>query len=226
MAMKSRNTSRLLKALVIVTAFGVMTANANIASAATKTITCYKGTTVKKVTTAKCPTGYSTKKPAATKPAATKPAATKPAATAAPAASKSVAYDGTFTGTVAGTVTASDLQVTVKGEGKGDVAGMDALAGSGAAAGCDSFDDSGTLSGGGNSIKFELKSTSKACGNAGAGDNMALTGDLIITGGTGKYAGATGTLKVKGSFILKSTTEGASFTSNFTATIAGTITTK
>ena len=216
MAMKSRNTSRLLKALVIVTAFGVMTANANIASAATKTITCYKGTTVKKVTTAKCPTGYSTKKPAAT----------KPAATAAPAASKSVAYDGTFTGTVAGTVTASDLQVTVKGEGKGDVAGMDALAGSGAAAGCDSFDDSGTLSGGGNSIKFELKSTSKACGNAGAGDNMALTGDLIITGGTGKYAGATGTLKVKGSFILKSTTEGASFTSNFTATIAGTITTK
>ena len=221
--MKSTNTSRLLKAMIIVTAFGVMTANANIANAATKTITCYKGTVVKKVTTAKCPTGYSTKKPVA--PVATK-AAVKPSTPAAPASSKSVPYNATFTGTVAGSVTASDLQVTVKGDGTGDVAGLDTLAGSGSASGCDSFADSGTLSGAGNSLKFEVKSTSKACGDATAGDNMALTGDLIITGGTGKYVGATGTLKVKGAFVLKSTTEGSNFTSNFTATITGTITTK
>ena len=218
--MKVTNASRLMKAVVIVAAFGVITANANFANAATKTITCYKGTAVKKVTTAKCPTGYSTKKPVAAKPT------TKASTPAAPAASKTVAYSGTFTGTVAGSVTASDLQATVKGEGKGDVAGLDTLAGSGSASGCDSFADSGTLSGGGNSLKFEVKSTSKACGDAAAGDNMNLTGDLVITGGTGKYVGATGTLKVKGAFVLKSTTEGSNFTSPFTATISGTINTK
>jgi hypothetical protein len=220
--MKLTNESRLMKAVVIVAVFGVMTANVNIANAATKTITCYKGTVVKKVTTAKCPTGYSTKKPVA--PVTAKP--TVKASTPAASGSKTVAYSGTFTGTVAGSVTASDLQATVKGEGKGDVAGLDTLAGSGSASGCDSFSDSGTLSGGGNSLKFEVKSTSKACGDAAAGDNMNLTGDLVITGGTGKYVGATGTLKVKGAFVLKSTTEGSNFTSPFTATISGTITTK
>ena len=220
--MKPTSKPLLIKAIVLVTALGVLTANSNIASAATKTITCYKGTTVKKVKTAKCPTGYSTKKPVA-KPVVTKtatPVATKPAASGA------IALSGTYKGVVTGTVTASDLQVSVDGDGTGNVFGLTQLTGTGSAAGCDSFSDSATLGSAPNVLKFELKSTSKACGDAGAGDKMVLTGDAIISGGTGKYVGATGTLKVSGSFVLKSVTEGSTFKSDFTATISGTINTK
>ncbi len=60
-----QNYSRKAKALVLFTAISFLFAQAVPASAANKTITCYKGTTVKKVTAAKpkCPTGYTTTKP-------------------------------------------------------------------------------------------------------------------------------------------------------------------
>ena len=53
-----RNYSRKAKALVLFTAVAFLFANGATANAASKSITCYKGTTVKKVTAAnpKCPT--------------------------------------------------------------------------------------------------------------------------------------------------------------------------
>ena len=60
--------SRKAKALVLFTAIAFTFANGVPANAASKTITCYKGATVKKVTAAapKCPSGYTTTKPKAT----------------------------------------------------------------------------------------------------------------------------------------------------------------
>ena len=57
--------SKFAKGLIVVAAVGALVAGSTVANAATKAITCYKGTAVKKVTTAKCPTGYSTTAPKA-----------------------------------------------------------------------------------------------------------------------------------------------------------------
>ena len=67
--MKNIQKSKTGKAIVIATSLFFLVTQSGFAQAATKTITCYKGTATKKVTTAKCPTGWSTKKPAAAKPA-------------------------------------------------------------------------------------------------------------------------------------------------------------
>ena len=61
------NKSYLVKVLVVLSASALLMSTVSSANAATKTITCYKGTVVKKVTAAKpkCPTGYTTTKPVA-----------------------------------------------------------------------------------------------------------------------------------------------------------------
>ena len=69
--------SRKVKVLVLLTAFTFLFAQGIPANAASKTITCYKGTIVKKVTAAKpkCPTGYTTTKPKVTTKATATPVA-------------------------------------------------------------------------------------------------------------------------------------------------------
>ena len=67
------HSRKFIQILVAIAAISLVAGNATVANAAAKkTITCYKGTVVKKVTAAapKCPAGYTTTKPAA-KPAAT-----------------------------------------------------------------------------------------------------------------------------------------------------------
>jgi hypothetical protein len=53
-----------------------------------------------------------------------------------------------------------------------------------------------------------------------------MTGNAVIAGGTGKFAGATGKLKVTGSFSIKSTDAGTSEKSALTLTLTGNINTK
>ena len=100
--------------LVALAAISLVAGNASVANAAVKkTITCYKGTAVKKVTAVapKCPTGYTTTKPAA-----------KPAATTATKAG-SVAFAGTYKGKISILFGDGNLiQVTkVDGTGTGNV---------------------------------------------------------------------------------------------------------
>lgn len=194
------------------------------ASAATRTITCYKGTIVKKVTTAKCPTGYRTKKPVV-KPttSATPTPIVKPA---------TVAFSGTYSGKISLLWGDSYVQATsVEGIGTGGVLGLTDLTGTGASSPsnqCDTFNGSGTLSGGGNTLKVTFDSSAKACAeDADAPTEITFTGNAIINGGTGKYAGATGTLKVTGgSFNIRSTTSGGKESTAFKFSIAGNIVTK
>ena len=212
------NSSRKAKVLVLLTALMFVFANAVPANAANKTITCYKGTIVKKVTAAKpkCPTGYTTTKPKVT---------TKPAA---PAAAATVAFSGTYKGNLAIVWGDTYLQVTsVTGKGTGNVLGLTDLSGTAAAAPaglCDSFDAKGSIGGGGNTITVAFDTSAKGCAeDESAPTTIKITGNAQITGGTGKYAGATGTLKVSGVFSVKG---GAKETAAFTMDVSGSIKTK
>ena len=194
------------------------------ANAANRTITCYKGTVVKKVTTTKCPTGYRTRKPVV-KPTTSTSAIpiTKPA---------TVAFSGTYSGKITLLWGDSYVQATsVEGVGAGGILGLTDLTGTGSSSPgnqCDTFNGSGILSGGGNTLKVTFDSSAKACAaDADAPTGITFTGNAIINGGTGKYAGATGILKVTGgSFNIRSTTSGGKESSAFKFSIAGNIVTK
>lgn len=214
------NTQRLIKVLAVVATASLLTAQSGIAQAATKTITCYKGTDSKKVSATKCPSGWSTTKPAA---------ASKPAAGSASA--KSVAINGTYTGTVNLLWGDSYVQVTsVKASGTGSVADLAELSGSGAAAPasqCDTFDGSATLGSGADTLKVAFDSSAKGCAeDDSAPTKITFGGNAVIKSGTGKYAGATGTFKVSGSFNIKTITAGSKEATPFTMTASGNITLK
>jgi hypothetical protein len=173
---------------------------------------------VKKVTAAKpkCPTGYTTTKPKVT---------TKPAA---PAAAATVAFSGTYKGNLAIVWGDTYLQVTsVTGKGTGNVLGLTDLSGTAAAAPaglCDSFDAKGSIGGGGNTLNVSFDTSAKGCAeDESAPTTIKITGNAQIIGGTGKYAGATGTLKVSGVFSVKG---GAKETAAFTMDVSGNIKTK
>ncbi len=207
--------SRKAKALVLFTAIAFTFANGVSANAASKTINCYKGATVKKVTAAapKCPSGYTT---------------TKPKATTAPVAGANVAFSGTYKGNLNIVWGDTYLQVTsVTGKGTGNVLGLTDMSGSGAAAPagvCDGFDAKGSIGGGGNTINVTFDTSSKGCAeDESAPTTIKINGSATITSGTGKYAGATGNLKVTGSFSVKG---GAKETAAFTMDVSGNIKTK
>ena len=153
--MMNINKSKAMKIVAIATSLMFLISQSGTAQAASKTITCYKDTASKKVTTAKCPTGWT----------ATKPAATKPAAGAASA--KSVAINGNYSGTVSLLWGDTYVQVTsVKATGTGTVADLGEFVGSGAAAPssqCDTFDGSATLGTGTDTLKVAFDSSAKGC---------------------------------------------------------------
>lgn len=212
--MKSLNTHRILKASVIALVITLGVSQSGIAQAASKTITCYKGTAVKKVTTKKCPSGWSTKKPVAAKPSTS--------------AAKSVAINATYKGTVALLWGETYVQVTsVKATGSGTVADLAELTGSGAAAPasqCDTFDGTATLGSGSDTIKVAFDSSAKGCAeDESAPTTIKFSGNAVVKSGTGKYVGATGSFKVSGSFSITKITAGSKESAPFTMTAAGSI---
>lgn len=228
-AMRITRKSRMAQALVVFTTFTLVLVNSSVANAATKTITCYNGIAVKKVSAVnpKCAVGWSTKKPVATTPAKQ----ATPAPSSAPAKPGALAFSGTYKGTIAMLWSDSSVQATaVTATGSGNIFGLDQLTGIGSAAPasqCDSINGAGTISDGTNTLKANFDTASKGCAkDAEAPTAVEITGNVVITGGTGKYAGATGTLKVTGSFSIKSTAAGFKESSPLTLTIAGNITTK
>jgi len=213
-----KNSSHKAKVLIVLTALAFLGAQSAPAHAATKTITCYKGTIAKKVTAAKpvCPKGYTTTKPKVT---------TK--ATATPVAA-AIAFSGTYKGTLAIVWGDTYLQVTsVTAKGTGNVLGLTDMTGTGSAAPaglCDTFDGKGSIGGGGNTLNVAFDTSAKGCAeDESAPTTIKITGNAQITGGTGKYAGATGTLKVSGVFSVKG---GSKESAAFTMDVSGNIKTK
>lgn len=225
--MKLISKSGIAGFFVVVTVLGLLATNTTVANAVTKkTITCYKGTAVKKVSAVKpvCPKGWTTKKPTV------KPTV-KPSATPTKATGGVVAFSGTYKGKMSVLWSDSGVQATsVTASGTGTVLGLDSLSGTGSSSPqnqCDSIDGSGVLSGGGNTLKVTFDSNAKGCAEDGAAPTTVnLTGTASVTGGTGKYAGATGSLKVTGSFAIKSNQAGFGETTALTLTLVGNIHTK
>ena len=217
------HSRKFIQILVALAAISLVAGNVSLANAAAKkTITCYKGTVVKNVTATspKCPAGYTTTKPAA-----------KPATTATKAGS--VAFSGTYKGKISILFGDGNLiQVTkVDGTGTGNVSGLTSMSGSASSAPsnlCDNFDGKGVITGGGNSLNLTFDSSSQGCADSdSAPATITIKGSAKITGGTGKYAGASGTLTVKGTFDINSKgIVNSSESTSFTLDLAGNIITK
>ncbi len=219
-------TTKIMQILVVFSALTLIAGNTTVANAAAKkTITCYKGTIVKKVTATnpKCPAGYSTKKPVVKSTA--KPTASTKAG--------SVAFQGTYKGKISIVFGDNNLiQVTkVDGTGTGNVSGLSDMSGTASAAPanlCDNFSGKGVISGGGNTLSLAFDSSSQGCADSdSAPATVTIKGSAKITGGTGKYAGATGTLTVKGTFDINSKgIVGSTEASTFSMDLSGNIATK
>jgi hypothetical protein len=213
---------RSTKIATVLAIAGLILGNIAGANAANKTITCYKGTTVKKVTAAKpkCPTGYSTTKP---KAAASTPETSK---------GGTVKINATYKGTVTMLWGDADVNVTnVTATGTGETGGLDKLTGMGSAAPaeqCTPFDGEGTLGSGADTLKVKYADGAMACSaDADAPTTVTIKkGPLTIVSGTGKYAGATGSLTLTGSWAIASASKGSKPATPVTLTLVGTITTK
>jgi hypothetical protein len=191
---------------------------AGSATAATKSITCYKGTASKvvKATNPKCPTGWTTKKPA-----------TKATTAAA------VAMNATYKGKMSALWSESSIDASVTGSSSSNNGGLSELTGSGSYASqegdkCITLAGEAILKGGSESLKLEfITPKSTACGKDADGPtSVEINGLAKIIGGTGKYAGASGTLKVDGSFASKHPANGVTEKVDLTLTLSGNITTK
>jgi hypothetical protein len=233
--MNSIQISKTKKFVLLIATLSLVLGTVSTANAATKTITCYKGTIVKKVTATspkvpKCPTGYTTKKPVA-KPTAAATVKPTTAATTPAAVSNKFAFNGTYKGKMSIIWSDYDVRATsVSGDGTGAVFGMDSLSGTGSSSPstqCAGLDGTGVISGGGSSIKVTFDTSAKVCAEDGAAPTtINLTGFAVVNSGTGKFAGATGKLKAAGYFNIKSADAGASESSVLTLTLTGEITTK
>jgi len=165
-----------------------------------------------------------------TKPKQTTTTVTKRTTTTTSPATKSVvfsaSYSGTFTLLIVNNSTSGSATVTsLSGAGTGADLGLSALSGAGqvpttATNTGFSFNGSGTLSGSGNSLALLVVSSSATVPD-GAG-TATLSGVAKITGGTGKFAGATGSLKFSGTFNVANIDTGTQ-TPSFASTLSGTI---
>ena len=216
-------TMKVKKIATVFAVAGLLLSGVANANAANKTITCYKGTTVKKVTAAnpKCPAGYSTTKPKATTKATT--TTTK---------GSTITINATYTGKVTMVWGEADVTVTnVTATGTGNTGGLTSLTGSGTAAPaeqCTPFDGEGTLGSGADTLKVKYADGAMACSaDADAPTTVTIKkGPLTIVSGTGKFAGATGSLTLVGSWKINSASKGAKPAEPVTLTLTGTITTK
>lgn len=217
-------STKRIASLIVVGAVLAAVAGTPMASAATKSITCYKGTVSKVVKAAapKCPAGYTTTKPKSTPKAPTAPAASS---------SKAMAINATYTGKIAMAWSDSDVQATsVTATGTGTTLGLTQLVGTGSSSpsGQDAtISGAGYLSDGTNTLKASFDPSATAHAKEGAAPtSVAISGTATITGGTGKYVGATGTLKFAGTFPVSTTAAGTKDSGALTITITGTVNTK
>ena len=151
---------------------------------------------------------------------------------------KKVAFKATIKGSMSllwgdSSVTAS----SVTGKGAATLLGSATLTGSGMApfsgqSTCEPISGKGVLSGAGSKLMLNVSASTSQAGQACGADQAAPTAVTVskgvakITGGTGKWKGASGTLTYKAMFLIKSTTSGSTESDSFTATLTGTLTVK
>lgn len=221
----SKSIAKAMLITVLPLMFSTMGAPASQA-AVKKTITCYKAKLVKKVVAVspKCPTGWSTKKPVVKVTPTPKPTSTTVKPT-------TVAFTATYKGKMSvlwsdSNVTATNVNLTAASA----PLSLTQLTGQGVSSpanSCDAIMGSGVLGSGSDTIKLSFDNTTKGCADSDAAPaTISLTGTANITGGTGKYATATGSFKVTGTFYIKSSSAGFAESPSITINLNGSITTK
>jgi hypothetical protein len=147
------------------------------------------------------------------------------------AKTKKMAFRGSYSGNISMLWSSSAVSVTaLSGTGTSTLPGTSTLSGTGSSnpsSTCDPFSGTGTIRSGSSMIHFKVISSSsqQACAaNDAAPTNVTVKGVATVLSGTGKFAGAKGTLAIAGSFSIKSTTAGSSESDSFTTTLKGTLT--
>ena len=151
--------------------------------------------------------------------------------------SHKVAFKGTYKGSIAllmvGAAGQSATSVTVtsvRGTGTGTLLGSGHVSATGSAPAsnqCDPVAGLGSLSGAGGTLRFKVISSSSSQGCAsGTSTPTSVTVKALakVTGGSGKYARVSGTLKFTGSFSVTSNAGGSSENDAFSASVTGTLT--
>jgi hypothetical protein len=151
---------------------------------------------------------------------------------------KHVAFKGTYKGTIKLVWAASAVTGTIVA-GKGAATLMPASTMNGTGTGADTaysdmFSGAGVLAGAGSTLKVTIVKTASSASvpdgtQAGVQSppvTVTVIGKAKVTAGTGKYKGASGTLKFSGSFSVANSTAGTSESDAFTATLSGTLTVK
>jgi hypothetical protein len=159
-------------------------------------------------------------------------------ANTAPAVShamKKLAFTASYVGNVKMLFGASSVSGTMSGAGKATTLGQGTVSASGAttsfstSSASDPLSGSAVLKGPGGSITVKTVSvyastTSSAAPTASSSDPVVVAGTVKVLKGTGKFAGASGTLTVHASFKVSSIS--GSETQKFTATLKGSLSVK
>lgn len=156
------------------------------------------------------------------------------AATAAPQAAKPkvVKVNVTFKGDLSWESTDALINVkSVKGASTKKTDAFTSLTGTGRAAvpssTCTVFAGDGVLKGKAGTITFSIATGAQACGASDAAPAIVnVDASATVKSGTGTYKGATGTLKIKGNFLVQSVAAGTKETDKFTVTFTGDLKTK
>lgn len=152
------------------------------------------------------------------------------AVASAAAGTETVAFTGHYTGTASLLINNSKVTISaIHGKGSGTLVGASTVVGNGsgsAAAQCDPFGGTGSISGAGAKIALTVtQSTTQGCSSGQSGPvTVTFKGVAKATGGTGKAKGAAGTLKFKGTLKLGNTS--GSQNGPFSVTLTGRLTVK
>ena len=125
------------------------------------------------------------------------------------AVAHSAAFSASYSGSVTEKVSGQTITAVAKGKGKGTLIGKGTISGTVTASTanppCSPFSGPGVIGGTGGKLKVNVLPTSRGCA-AGEDDkdNISLSGSAKVTGGTGKYRAAKGTLRFTGHYDRKS----------------------
>ncbi|MGA3220696.1 MAG: hypothetical protein ABSE77_16710 [Acidimicrobiales bacterium] len=156
--------------------------------------------------------------------------ATAPRANTFRASGKTVSFSGHYQGDASllinnGAVTIS----SVTGKGKGTLVGASTISGKGSAsstAQCDPFTGTGIIAGAAAKLNLHVvESKSSGCSSGESGPvTVTFTGLAVVTGGSAKASGASGSLKFNGTLKLGGTS--GSQNGSYTVALTGKLTVK
>lgn len=142
-------------------------------------------------------------------------------ASAAKPSAAGVAFSARFEGPAAVKQSGSAINILVSGvSGSGSPLGSAKLDGQGVgnsnAKPCPTFGGDGSMSAGGDKLTFHVNESSSGCPDQDNQNQVMLKGSANVTGGSGKYAKAKGTLGFNGTFDRDSGTVSVSFSGSIT----------